>query len=54
MKIEHHFLTTSPHVIELFEGVTKFNTFCSRLEKHAELNIDRYPRDKYVGDGFNV
>jgi hypothetical protein len=52
MKLEHYFKTTSHDLVGLFNGVTKFSTFCYRLEKQAELNTDRYPRDKYVGDGF--
>jgi hypothetical protein len=52
MKLEHHFKTSSHDLRGLFEGVTKLSTFCARLEKQAELDPDKYPRDKYVGDGF--
>jgi len=52
MVLEHHFKTTSHNLPSLFEGVTKFGTFCRRLEKQGNLDTDRYDRDKYVGDGF--
>ena len=52
MKIEHHFKNDKADLKGLFKDVTKFSTFCSRLGKQAELDIDRYPRDQFVGDGF--
>ena len=52
MELNHHFKTTSHNLPELFKGVSKFNSFCKKLENQASLDIDRYDRDKYVGDGF--
>jgi len=52
MILEHHFKTTAHNLPSLFEGVSKFGTFLNRLDKQATLDVDRYDRDKYVGDGF--
>lgn len=52
IKIEHHFLTTSSNIIDLFEDTRKLSTFCRKLEKQAELDASRYPFEKYIGDGF--
>lgn len=52
MKIEHHFLTTCHDINGLFEDTNKISTFCSRLEKQANLRTDSYSYETYVGDGF--
>jgi hypothetical protein len=52
IKLEHHFLTTSHGIKDLFEGTQKISTFCSRLEKQAGMKPMAYPYEKYVGDGF--
>lgn len=54
MKIEHHFLTTSHDIRGLFDGVNKISTFCTNLEKQANLRTESYPYEKYVGDGFEL
>jgi len=48
-----HFFKYKAHDLSgLFHGVNKLATFISRLEKQAELDPFNYPRDQYVGDGF--
>ena len=51
-KLEHTFITKAHSLTHLFEGVKKFSGFISRLEQDAEIDPDRYDRNKYVGDGF--
>ncbi len=52
MEIKHYFKSTSHDLPALFDGVSKFSQFNAKLAKQAELDPDRYDRDKYVGDGF--
>ena len=52
MEIEHHFLTTSHNILELFDSTQKVSTFCKKLEKQAAIDPIAYPYEKYVGDGF--
>jgi len=52
MVLEHHFKNNKADLKGLFDGVTKFSQFTYRLEKYAELDTDRYPRDQFLGDGF--
>lgn len=52
MKIEHHFLTTSHNLKELFNKTTKLSTFCTKLERQAAVDESAYTYEKYVGDGF--
>lgn len=52
MQIEHHFLTTCHDIIGLFKNVNKISTFCTNLEKQANLRPDSYSYESYVGDGF--
>lgn len=52
IKLDHHFLTTSHNIKDLFEGTQKISTFCSKLENQAGINTMAYPYEKYVGDGF--
>lgn len=52
MNIEHYFKSTAHDLPALFENTAKFSQFCSKLAKQAELDTDRYDRDKYVGDGM--
>ena len=50
--LEHNFKTQAHDLVGLFRGVTKFATFCRRLEEQSLLDPDRYDPDKYKGDGF--
>lgn len=52
MEIEHHFLTTSHNILDLFDSTQKVSTFCKKLEKQAAIDTLAYPYEKYVGDGF--
>ena len=52
--IEHNFKTKAHDLVALFEGVKKFSTFITRLEAQALKDVDRYDRDKYVGDAFEL
>lgn len=52
MKIEHPFLTTCRDIEDLFLETLKLSSFCRKLEKQAKIDTDRYPYEKYVGDGF--
>jgi len=52
IKLDHHFLTTSHNLPELFMGTNKISTFCTKLEKQAHQHPDAYSYEKYVGDGF--
>lgn len=51
-EIFHHFLTTSHNVRELFEGTIKLSQFKSKLEKQAGIDVQAYPFEQYLGDGF--
>jgi len=50
--LEHNFKTQAHDLKALFNGVTKFATFCRKLEEQSLLDPDRYDSDKYKGDGF--
>ena len=50
--LEHNFKTQAHDLKALFNGVTKFATFCRRLEEQSLIDPDRYDSDKYKGDGF--
>lgn len=52
MQVNHYFKSTAHDLPALFDGVSKFSQFCSRLAKQAEQDTERYDRDKYVGDGM--
>jgi len=52
IQLEHTFKTKAHDLKALFEGTVKMSTFMRKLEQQAELDPDRYDRDKYVGDGF--
>ena len=50
--MQHNFKCKAHNLSGLFQGVNKLSTFIKRLEDQAELDPSNYPRDKYVGDGF--
>ena len=50
--LEHNFKTQAHDLKALFNGVTKFATFCRKLEEQSLIDPDRYDSDKYKGDGF--
>ena len=54
MNLDHPFKTQAHDLPALLEGCVKLSTFCTRLEKQAQLHPDRYDPDKYKGDGFEL
>jgi hypothetical protein len=52
--LEHNFRTKTHDLVALFEGTTKMSAFMRKLEAQAELDVLRYDRDKYCGDGFEL
>jgi len=54
IELKHNFKTKAHDLVALFEGTTKMSAFMRKLEAQAELDILRYDRDKYVGDGFEL
>lgn len=52
MNLEHRFKLTCHNLDQLLTDCNKINTYCSRLEKQAEMFPDRYDPDKYKGDGL--
>lgn len=50
--INHGFGNKAHDLVALFNKTNKLSTFMNKLEKQAVLDVDRYDRDKYVGDGF--
>jgi hypothetical protein len=51
-KMTHSFQHNAHDLEALFDRTNKLSTFCRKLEEQATKNTDKYPRDKYVGDGF--
>ena len=52
--LTHPFKVRCHDLPALIGECSKLSTFCSRLEKQADWHPDRYDRDKYVGDGFEL
>ena len=52
IQLQHTFQTKAHDLKALFEKTAKMSTFMRKLDQQAELDPDRYDRDKYVGDGF--
>ena len=52
IQIQHSFQTKAHDLKALFEKTNKMSTFMRKLDKQAEIDPDRYDRDKYCGDGF--
>jgi hypothetical protein len=52
MNITHTFKTKSHNLISLFENVSTFTQFMRNLERQSDLDILRYDKLKYLGDGF--
>lgn len=50
--IQHTFKTTSHNLLELFNGVNSMNSFKRNLEQQSDIDILRYDKNKYLGDGF--
>jgi len=50
--MKHTFKSTSHDLEGLFKGVTRFSTFCNRLENQSRIDPIAYDSDKYKGDGF--
>ena len=50
--IQHGFGKRSHDIVGLLDKTNKMSTFMRKLEKQANLDPDRYDRDKYVGDGL--
>jgi hypothetical protein len=51
-KLQHNFLTKGTNILELFDKTEKLSTFLKKLEKQSGKDPDRYPVNKYLGDGF--
>ena len=51
-KLEHTFKTKCHDLPGLFQGVGTMSTLMRRIEAQADIDPDRYDRDKYVGDAF--
>ena len=52
MILTHPFLNRSHDLEGLFNGVKTLSQFMKRLEKQSQLYPERYPIEKYLGDGF--
>ena len=52
IEIEHNFKTKAHDLVGLFKGVKKFATFTRKLKEQSELDVERYEKNDYVGDGF--
>jgi hypothetical protein len=52
MILTHPFLNRSHDLEGLFNDVKTLSQFMKRLEKQAQLYPERYPIEKYLGDGF--
>jgi len=52
--LEHNFKTKAHDLVALFTGTNKMSTFVRKLEAQALKDVDRYDRDKYVGDAFEL
>jgi len=52
--LEHNFKTQAHDLVALFKGTKKMATFVRKLEEQAVLDTNRYDRDKYVGDAFEL
>ena len=50
--IQHGFGKRAHDIVGLFDKTNLLSTFMRKLEKQANIDPDRYDRDKYVGDGF--
>lgn len=52
MILTHPFITRSHDLEGLFNDVKTLSQFMKRLEKQSQLYPERYPIEKYLGDGF--
>lgn len=52
MILIHPFLNRCHNLESLFTDVNTLSKFMKRLEKQAQLYPERYPIEKYLGDGF--
>lgn len=52
MKLKHTFLTKSHDIKALYFNTTNLKEFCKKLTQQSRLDPNRYPSDKYLGDGF--
>lgn len=50
--IQHGFGKRAHDIVGLFDKTNLLSTFMRKLEKQANIDPDRYDRDKYVGDGL--
>jgi hypothetical protein len=48
----HNFKTKAHDLPRLFKDTMTLKDFCKKLEKQALIDPDRYPINKYLGDGF--
>jgi len=54
VELTHRFLKTAHDLEGLLTECNKLSTFCSRLERQAQLHPNRYDPNKYKGDGFEL
>lgn len=52
MKLTHPFIFHCHNLDELFKNAKTLSQFMKRLEKQSQLHPDRYPIEKYLGDGW--
>lgn len=52
IKLTHRFTRRCYDKSALLVNCNKLSTFCSRLEKQAQSNLDRFSYNDYVGDGL--
>jgi hypothetical protein len=52
MKLTHPFITRSHDLNGLFKNVKTLSQFMKRLEKQSKMFPERYPIEKYLGDGW--
>ena len=52
MILTHPFLNRCHDLEGLFNDVKTLSQFMKRLEKQSQLYPERYPIEKYLGDGF--
>lgn len=54
MKLTHPFMTRSHDLTGLFKNVKTLSQFMKRLEKQSKMFPERYPIEKYLGDGWEL
>lgn len=50
--LTHTFKTKSHNLGDLFNKTNKFSLFLNKLDKQSDIDVLRYPKNKYLGDGL--